>query len=760
MTTGRSGMDGNMHYPEDSRDPMTVRFAPGYFTETSARGAPQRWTDGDNVRFHNGEPEKVGGWISETITGDVHTGVARRMHEWVSLDGEKWIAYGTNTKLYLLNRDVRYNITPIARTINLTNPFTTVNGSADVTVHDVGNSANAGDSVTFSGASTFAGITIDGEYIVGVVTGDSYVITHTAPANASTTGGGTVHAVYELSVGSADQDLALGWGVGTWGQSTWGTARDVSTSHVIRRLRIWSLDNFGEDLIASPRGGAVYHWDRTNGTGTRAQVLDQAPLSNQRVLISNSGGQIVCLGAFDSVANASDPMLIRVGAEESFTDFTVSDQSTAFDERLGTGSEIITGVRTRSGIFVSTDEAFYFMQPDSFAIFNVQQLSEGGGALSPNAVIEVDGTIFAMTRSKFMVFDGVVQELVCDVWQYVFVTRGISVAQSDKVYAWYNEQFSEIYWMFPSRDSNEIDTYVVYNKKDRVWYYGTISRTAAIPPGPSYHFPVAIDPSGTLFTHENGKGDNGLPMNWHITSHDFELGNGKQTMHMSRVVMDMTRQVSDFALQIQAKKRPSGTYVVKGPYLFEPTTQQRGVRIKGRQASLILRNPDADQGFAFIAQYDGGVDQVGYAVAGVTDLTPLGTVVAQDILNITVLVAAVTLDSGSDEVLLILKSDTPLAADLFTTLRIYDADRSTVRVELASTDADFSTGGDIYPDLQTQFPDQTFAWMWTGVGDALTADDNGRTFYLSIAANGAQNTVDADFRFATATLYIQPDSEE
>jgi hypothetical protein len=588
----------------DQREPIVPRFEPGFFTEASAVDAATRWKLGDKVRFNGAQPEKIGGWLEQALTGADHSGVARRVHEWSSLDGESWIAYGTNTKLYVVNRNIRYDITPVRRTINLTNPFTTTLGSPTVLVQDDGHSSEPGDAVRFSGASAVGGITIDGEYtITEVIDGNFYEITHSINATSAATGGGTVNTDYDINIGSADRELATGWGVCAWGESTWGTARSTSCSGVFRELRTWSLDNFGEDLIASPRGGAVYWWDKTTGPLSRAVVLATAPRTNQRVLISNSGGQIICLGAFDDVSNTPDPMFIRVGAEESLTDFTLSDteDDTVFEERLATGSQVITGVRTRAGIFVSTDEANYLMQEDQFNVFRVTKLGEGNTACGPNAMLEIDGVAYMMTPKKFFTFDGVLEEIPCDVWRYVFQgtpedpNSYLDTSQIHKVYAWYNEKFSEIWWHYPSvGGAGENDRYVIFNKKLRRWYFGTINRTAASSPGPTYgnDIPVAFESDGTMYLHENGVNDNVSAIDSFIESHDVQIAEGgKNELHLSQTVPDMMRQTGTVLLYLKGKHYPNDTaYVEKGPYTVLTTTKKKGVRITARQIALRFRS--------------------------------------------------------------------------------------------------------------------------------------------------------------------------
>lgn len=750
---------------EDNRDPQTIRFEPGFFTETSARGAPTRWKSGDRVRFRNGELEKLGGWVAEEITGYSYipstetdqfnrgnVGVSRRLCEWTALDGQSFIAVGTSTKLFLVNRSIRYDITPIRRTVTLTNPITVAIDEQLVTITDAGHGANVGDTVYLSNASAVAGVTLSGEYVVQSVLGSTYIVLVDGSPSSSTTGGGTVKIDYELGIGTANQTVALGWGAGPYGRGTYGTARE--TSNIVRRLRTWSLEHFGEDLIASPRGGAVYHWDRSNGVQTRAQILDQAPASNEIVLVSNSGGRIICLGAFDEVGNTPDKMLIRVGAEESLTDFTlpvnVDEGTDVAEERLSTGSRIVAGVRTRGGNFVSTDRAVYMMFEDPTEIFDVKPIASGNPCVGPNAMLEVDGTVYVMAPTKFMVYDGVYQELPCDVWRFVFQDAGTKItrAQADKVYSFYNEQFAEIWWLYQSGDSSEIDRYVVFNRSNRTWVTGTIRRTCGMPPGTSYDYPLMLAPESagngddTFYLHENGQQDAGTTMEWNAESHDFELGNSKTQMHASRVIMDMTEMAGSLRFQLKTKERPmQEDYVIRGPYKLLPTTKKSGVRAKGRQCALKLLNApenvtrifvDTDDDGSYGASPDfGSVISTSFPVDPAPDYQ-------YDVTAFYSADGATTLEiTGTGAVV------PKLNKGFFTSLLIFlEADGGSDWDTLLSADATFSS-----PD------DDVYRWVWDTTEFSASEVDSNFTLRFD-------DSRDTFFRLATTTIYLQPDSEE
>lgn len=585
----------------DSFETVPLNVEPGFFSEGTPRGVKGHWKDGNRVRFKNGLPQKIGGWSAQSISNTLlptqaFKGVDRKELEWTALDGTKWLAQGTSKKLYLVTNNVRYDITPVRRNLTLgANPFATVNGQPTVTVTDALHDANVGDFVRFSGATVVATLTISGEYVIAsVIDGNSYTITASGNANATTTGGGSaVIAQYDINIGFDSATQANGYGTCGYGQGTYGTRRGACSSLTLA-LRTWSLDNFGEDLLACPRGGAVYWWDRTTGPLARAQLLDQAPPTNQYMLVSDSGDQIICLGAYDNVAGASDPMLVRVGAPDSLTVFVLdaADTNAVFDERLSTGSYIIMGLRSRNGILIFTDKAQYLMQPDLNEGFRIGKIAEGSSILGPNAAIEVDGTVYGMGKNRFVAFDGVYQEIPCPVWGLLFdntdaATPGLNASQADKVYCWYNKNFSEIWWHYPSSASSENDRYVIFNVAERLWYFGAIVRTAGTTGGTVYTVPYACDSAGVIYLHETGVDDNGAAMNEYIESWDLQLGEGKASQDVCNYVPDFKRITGNLQLTLKCKDRPQqAAYVTYGPYTFTNTSTLVGTRATGRQMAV------------------------------------------------------------------------------------------------------------------------------------------------------------------------------
>jgi hypothetical protein len=582
-------MDGN---------PLILRIAPGFFSEATDREAVGRWKTGDRVRFKNKLPQKMGGWEEATITGATLRGTDRREHEWTSLDGQAWIAQGTSKKLYIIGRGVRYDITPVRRSVTLSDPFSTTNGSATVTVMDALAGVEQGDFVRFSGASAVGGITIDGEYeVVTVLNGNQYQIIHSSAATSDATGGGSVAAEYDINSGGADAAQAHGWGTCLYNRGTWGTRRGDCSSIVIPP-RIWSLDNFGEDLLASPRGGGLYWWDRSQGPGTRAVLVETAPQTMERMLVSPSGDQVIALGAFDDISSTSDKMLVRTSAAGSFADWATpidpDEDTTVFEERLGDGSRLITGTKTSGGIVIHSDTMSYIMRPDPIEGWDIDPLGAKNTPVGPNAAVDVNGTEYSMAKDKFMTFDGVKQELPCDVWGWVFdneaaaegLSPGINVDQIEKVYAYYNDKGDEVTWLYPSLNSIENDRYVCFNKGERVWYYGTLSRTAMSTGGIAYSLPYGSAPTGELFLHEGVPDADGALMNEYIESWDMQIEDGGRATHLSLFIPDFKRWVGTMRMQVKVKDSPQQTTYVTSTYDMEDTITEQGVYDCGRQMAV------------------------------------------------------------------------------------------------------------------------------------------------------------------------------
>jgi len=426
-------------------------IGPGQYTEQSERGAVGRWYTMDKVRFRKGLAEKIGGWVR--LQGQF-MGTCRRLRDWTSLDSKKWSAVATDTKLYLWQDGILFDITPLRDSGTLTNPFDTTISSDIVVVNHTNHGAQIGDYVRYSNATAVGGITIDGEYQVNsIVDNNSYRILHTAAATSTVSdGGGSVDYQYDISAGAESAVTAIGYGTGPYGREGYGNARTGST--LVLGIRTWSLDTWGEDLLASPRGGAIYWWDRSKGTGQRAVALGgDAPPNNEYMLVSQRDRHVLALGAYDYFNTAFDPMLIRWCSTEDLNDWVPTSTNTSGDLRLYSGSKIVAGVRSRLETIVFTDVSVHTLPfVGGFDVFGLNIVGENVSILGPNCAVSIDHRVIFMAEADFHIYDGIVKVLPCDVRNLVY--DNLNVQQKDKIYGGLNREFNEIWWFYPSYDPN------------------------------------------------------------------------------------------------------------------------------------------------------------------------------------------------------------------------------------------------------------------------------------------------------------------
>ena len=537
-----------------------ILFKPGVNRENTRYTTEGGWYECDKIRFRQGNPETIGGW--QRYSTNTFLGVCRSLWNWVTVAGANLVGVGTNLKFYIESGSAYNDITPIraSSTIN-NNPFVATNGSAIITVTDTAHGAVTGDFVTFSGATGLGGnitaTVLNAEYQITFLTANTYTFTASATANAtdasgSPGGGALVVAAYQVSVGSVLQQPILGWGAGAWGNGPWG----FGTSTTIGALRVWNQSNFGDDLIFGPRGGALYYWDETTGLSVRGVLVSSlasasnVPVIQNYIFVSDVSRFVFCFGCNDPFAtnpNAQDPMLIRWSDQESVVDWTPSITNQAGSTRLSHGSEIIMAVQTRQEIVVFTDSAVYSLQylgPPY--VWSAQLLADNISIYSQNAAVLGSGVIYWMGIDKFYTYDGRVNTLNCDLLRYVF--DDINYDQNQQVFAGTNEGFNEVWWFYCSADSEEVDRYVIYNYLEKIWYYGTMSRTAWLDSG-LLNYPLAATYSttagtGLLLNHELGINDiataTTLPIDAYISSAEFDIGDGHNFAFIWRVLPDLT----------------------------------------------------------------------------------------------------------------------------------------------------------------------------------------------------------------------------
>ena len=622
-----------------------ILFKPGISRENTRYTTEGGWYDGDKVRFRQGTPEKIGGW--QRISSNTFLGVCRSLWNWVTLGNLNLVGVGTNLKFYIEKGGAYNDITPIRSTVVLTNPFTATLGSSVITVADTAHGCVNGDFVTFSGATGLGGnITaalLNQQHQITLVNVDSYTITVGAVANATdvsgSPGGGTVTAAYQINVGPAAAIPVVGWGAGTWGAGLWGTGGTSLTT-----LRLWSQQNYGEDLVFGPRGGGIYYWDATSGVNSRGvllrslggtatitiaspavvtstvlytegaavvfsttgalptgitagttyfafnnvgltfQLIDTAgnivntsgtqsgvqtitpndiPVVQNFLMVSDTSRFILTFGANDYGSVVQDPMLIRWSNQDDPFNWTPDATNQAGSIRLSDGSEIVTAIQTRQEIVVFTDAAVYSLQylgPPN--VWQTQLLGDNISIESQNAMALASGVVYWMGVDKFYVYDGRVQTLNCDVRRYVF--SDFNQAQAAQVFAGTNEGFNEVWWFYCSANSNVVNRYVVYNYLEKIWYYGTLGRTAWLDSG-LRDFPMAATYTNNIVYHESGLNDNETGTTTaiaaNISSSEFDIQDGHNFGFVWRVLPDLTFETSSNSPSAQA---PSVTMTLYG----------------------------------------------------------------------------------------------------------------------------------------------------------------------------------------------------
>src|SRR5438105_1054341 len=471
-------------------NPIDLQLQPGLFMQRSVRLSLGRYTNGDNVRWYRGLPQKMGGFkelaLVDTNGNRVfYKGHARSYKQWDSLDGNNWIAFGTELKLYLINNGALYDITPIRASTTLNNGFTTVAGSLVVNVLDPSHGAQAGDFVTYTGASAVGNASFNQEFqILAVVDADNYQIVLAAPASTSATGGGMALAQYQLSIGLTCDGTLTGYGTGTYGTGTYGTPRTGSTFG--GTARIWSLDNWGEDLLASPNGEGLYWWQRQAGPDSRALLRSTAPPNIEHMLVGPDDRHVLALGTNVLDASAStvngqqDRMFVRWSQGDNFDVWVETESNDAGAKRLDTGSRLVTACKTRTSILIFSDEGLYTVSLAGGQ--DVYQITPLGGSfkiISPGACVDVNGVVFFMGQKSFFYYDGTIQDLPCEVADYVFgsdATPRMNRQMASKITARVRQETTEILWSFPSVDSDENDSTAIYNWTEKCWTVSSIKR--------------------------------------------------------------------------------------------------------------------------------------------------------------------------------------------------------------------------------------------------------------------------------------------
>ena len=604
-----------------------IDFKPGINKEETDYANEGGWVDADKIRFRKGRAEKIGGW--EKYSSDTLIGSARGLHSWISLGGSKYLGIGTTNKYYIEEGGTYNDVTPIRKNTTNAATFAATNGSSTITVTDAGHGAVNGDSVTFSSAVSLGGnitaAVLNQEYQISLVTGtNTYEITakdtsgSTVTANSSDSGNGgsATDAAYQINSGLEFYVQSTGWGVGTWGAGGWGSSTALSDSN---QLRLWTHDNYGEDLIINPRGGGIYRWVENDGIETRAVELattsgaNLVPTVGLQVITSETDRHLVVLGA-DPISGSSrtgtiDPMLVAFSDQENPLEFEPLATNTAGSLRLSSGSSIVGGIKARQEILIWTDTSLYSMNfigpPLTFAI---NLINEGAGLIGPKAMCNSPKGVYYMSKKGFYYYNGSVQQIPCSVQDYVF--SDLDESQSYKCFAGLNEEFSEVWFFYPSLadDTTEISRYVIYNYEEGTWSIGSLERYSWLAAG-VLDKPLAGGENGSKYVYEHEKGfnnDESAMDGVFIESADIDIGDGDRFVFLKRILPDIlfvndTGTSQTPAINVVVKRRDFNNQTLSTDSTTQITTSTTFGSLRSRARQFVLRfesdddNTEADQ---------------------------------------------------------------------------------------------------------------------------------------------------------------------
>ena len=626
---------------------IDFKVLPGIDKQNTDSGAEFRWVDCDNVRFRYGLPEKVGGWSS--LVTDTIVGVSRKMHAFVDLDGNRYVAIGTDKFLLLYFEGQLFDITPVKTTVTAATIATT-SGSAVCTLTKSGHGLSTGDIVQFNNVTLPGGTGYtaadfeDKNFQVTSVTSTSvFTVTQSSNATATVSTGGSIDLIPYEPIGPAAQSYGYGWGIDSWGSGNWGEA--ASASDVSLEPGLWSLDNFGEVLIATIANGKTFTWNAgaASATSNRASTATSGfstannPTASRLTLVSPTTRHLCHFGTETTIGDTTtqDDMFIRFSDQEDINDYTATAINAAGDFRLQDGTKIIGALKAKETILVWTDNALYTMKFIGAPFtFGFEQVGTNCGLIGKNAAIEIDGSAFWMSANGFFMFDGTVKSLPCSVEDFVF--DNIDTTKGQQVMAGLNNLFTEVVWYYPSSSSEYNDKYVVFNygeaMKGGTWYIGTEARTswidAVVYPKPfgtkfddnaSGTFPEVIGEDGlgqtTLFEHEVGTDQvnpNGTTtaVTSFVKSYDFDIQQRDRsgTSISGDVFLAVRRFVPDFktlqgnakvTLAIKRYPQQSETTTTLSPFTITATTDKKDTRARGRFVNVKIENDAISESWRF-----------------------------------------------------------------------------------------------------------------------------------------------------------------
>ena len=588
---------------------VKMDFKPGIYRESTQYAEKGAWYDVDKVRFRAGKPENIRGF--ETRVSSTFDGAARDLLTWADNRRLKRATFGTSKKLFEHNGDQIFDITPVSASTTLTNPFSVALSANTVTVSAASHGRSTGDFVFFTSSTTIGGNILLGTttYAVSVINSNTFAIdvATTASAAQSSSGGGTIH--FLLGTGTDNAVAGLGYGAGSFtagvcaaGGRGWNQPTSTGASDFTSQITQWSLDNFGEDVVANRRGSSIYLYDTdASATPLRATLVSGAtnstPTTVNSIIVSPNDRHLICLGgnAFNTTASPTgtfDPMTVRWSNQEDITNWVPSLSSTSGETVLTDGTEIVGGIRSRNAINIWTDNSLWtmtFVGPPFTFGFN--QLGSNCGLIAPHAAVDYDGISVWMGYDNFYVFDGQVKNLDCTVRRFIF--DRLNRDQKDKIFCGINSEFKEVIWLYPSTDSEECDSYVIWSPSENYWTYGSsIFTTFADKTVFGNTITTGVTAGGNNLYNNEPAGvftENGQPQSSFIESADFDMADGNEIMFLSRVIPDFTLNDGALTFSIKTKDFPESSTArekPQPPHTVTNSTVKIDMRARGRQGRV------------------------------------------------------------------------------------------------------------------------------------------------------------------------------
>jgi len=589
-------------------------FTPGINRDRTNYSGEGGFYECNKIRFRAGLPQKIGGWLryGETLELD---GVCRQMYNYITTGSDNIMCLGTNEKVYLEVGENAQNITPIRATFTspaTNNCFTTTDTSTTVRVTITGHGGINGDWVTFSGATAVGGVPaseLNAEHKITYVDPDTFDITVTTAATSTTTGGGTsIQAVFQINIGYPITIVGYGWGAGVWSRGEWGGGSLTPVSLI---QRDWWFDNFDNDVVMNIREGAIYYWEYSTLFTNNAVLLSSlsgasaVPVKAMQVLVSQNDKHLLAFGCvpYGSSNPADyDPLLIRWADQDNPVNWTPEVTNSAGFLRVSRGSRIIRALPNRQETLVFTDSHIYSLQfTGTTDVFSLQELADNISIMSPRSCTTASNVTYWMGLDKFYVYSGTVETLPCTLRNHIF--RDFNYDQRDQVICGTNEGWHEVWWFYPSANSNTNDSYVIFNYMEKVWYYGTLQRTAWLDT-PLRQYPQAIG-GVYMYDHERGTDDNTSAMTSFITTNDFDIDDGEELTLIKRIIPDinfdgstaanpqvlMTMRPRNFpGSNYSSTNQPTVTRTTTVP--VEQYTEQVFLRARARQMGLKIQSTD------------------------------------------------------------------------------------------------------------------------------------------------------------------------